>query len=159
MRLKRTVLVGFASILFIGCTPRTHIDLDAERTLLEEAVEYYHSSMAALTPQAAADLYADNVLMIPKGKQMLESNTAAENYLIAAARNPGFDPSFETLVVHVSDSGAMGFSVARVRVNFDGPDGETVTDVTRDVHFWEKDSVGDWKIVLDIWNAAPLSTD
>lgn len=160
MRYTCAFFSGVITLFLLGCAPGS-IDLDAERASLAEAVEAYHAAMSALNPQAAGTLYAEYVIVIPKGKALFAGKEAAENYLVAAVGNPGFQASFETLVVEVSATGATGYSVALVTVKIDGPDGadgsdgEPIFDVTRDVHFWEKDDSGEWRIVLDTWNAAP----
>ncbi len=168
MRIAGAFFSAVIALIPLGCTPEARVDPGAERASLTEAVEAYHAAMSALNPQAAASLYADNVIVIPKGKALFEKKKSAEEYLVAAVGNPGFQASFETLVVEVSSAGATGFSVALVTVKIDGPDspdgpngpdGDPVFDLTRDVHFWEKDASGAWRIVLDVWNAAPSEAD
>ena len=159
MKFLSNVFASVLSLILLGCTTDARIDLDAERASLAEAVEAYHASMSALNPQAAASLYMEDVIVIPKGKIPFTGRQAAEDYLTAAAGNPGFQPSFETLVVEVSGHGSSGYSAALVTVKYDGPDGEPIYDVTRDVHFWEKDGEGEWRIALDTWNAAPTEVD
>ena len=158
MKLTQAFLPGIVALLFYGCAPAA-IDIDAARASLAESVEAYNSSMTGLNPQAAAGLYGDDVVVIPKGKAIFEKKQAAEDYLVAAVGNPGFQASFETLVVDVSKTGESGYSVALVTVKTDGPDGEPIVGLTRDVHFLEKSDTGEWRIVLDTWNAAPTDAD
>jgi len=157
MRLTYALLSGIIALFPLACAP-VAVDLDAERTSLAEAVEAYNASMSALHPEAAAALYADEVIVIPNEKAVFKTKQAAEDYLAATAGNPGFQVSFETFIVEVASSGDSGYSVARVTVQIDGPDGEPIQYVTRDVHFWEKNALGEWRIVLDTWNAAPVAS-
>jgi len=44
-------------------------------------------------------------------------------------------------------------------IELDGEDGEKIVTHGKVVTIWRKDSDGQWKNVVDIWNAAPPPTD
>jgi len=67
----------------------------------------------------------------------------------------GLSMSFHPLVVEVSESGDMGYSLNSVEFGFPDEDGNTITAVSRDFHLWRKQEDGSWKVIVDIWNDEP----
>ena len=49
----------------------------------------------------------------------------------------------------------MGYSMSEATMTLSGPDGGPVTEHVRDFYVWRRQADGSWKVVVDIWNAAP----
>lgn len=50
----------------------------------------------------------------------------------------------------------MGYTYGTANITITGPDGNPMTEGIRDFHLWKRQADGSWRIVVDIWNIAPM---
>jgi ketosteroid isomerase-like protein len=93
--------------------------------------------------------------MLPPDMPILDGRAAIREYVESAAELPGFQISWEPLSVHVSESGDMAYMIERNVTELDDANGNRLTMHGKVVTVWRKDSEGNWRNVVDMWNAAP----
>ena len=157
MRLQRTSLFLFASVLLLGCVAEPPIDLDAERASLTAAAEAYHVAGAVMDTEALLALYAENARLIPPDQDEVRGLENIRAWMMGMLELTNFEATFESPTVEISSAGDYGYSIANATMSFDGPDSVHVSNSVRDLHVWEKDPDGLWKVVVDIWNEPPGS--
>jgi len=152
MRILRMMLVLFAPVFVLGCTQAPQVDLDAERASLTAAAEAYHTAAGNLDVESLMALYTDNTWFLPTGEDEVSGLDDIRDWLMGMLDLTNFEAIFESPTVHVSTTGACGYSLATATMSFVGPDGEHVSQTVRDLHVWEKSADGSWKIVVDMSN-------
>jgi ketosteroid isomerase-like protein len=66
---------------------------------------------------------------------------------------PGFRISWTTTDVTLSDDGTLAYMFSRNKVEMNAADGTPVTTEGRAVTVWRRESDGEWRCAVDIWNA------
>ena len=144
------------SVLFaVACAPSPTIDLDVERTALRQAAAAYHAAASAKDAQSVVGMYDDNAMMVPPNAKRVEGIEGVRNYRFGFIETPGVELVFETIEVHVSDGGDMGWTLAIGDITINRPGEEPGRDVVRDFHVWNKQEDGSWKVAVDMWNSEP----
>ena len=92
---------------------------------------------------------------MPPKRPAIEGKMAIAEMIQAGADTPGQKISWEPISAYVSESGDMAYMIERnVEEQLDS-DGNKVVTHNKTVTIWRKDSQGQWKNVVDIWNEAP----
>jgi ketosteroid isomerase-like protein len=93
--------------------------------------------------------------MLPPDLPVLSGKAAIREYIMSAAKIPGFKISWEPASAHLSKSGDMAYLIERNVIEVDSDDGEKIVTHGKVVTIWRKDPDGQWKNVVDMWNTAP----
>jgi ketosteroid isomerase-like protein len=141
-------------VLTAACQSAPRVDVEAERASLRAAVDHYHQLASGKESDALAQMYDAASVTLPPCDAPITGSDATREFAEAFADVPGMAISFETDVIDVSNDGSMGYSLADATISMDGPDGETFSEVARDVHVWRRQADGSWKVVVDVWNSA-----
>jgi len=99
--------------------------------------------------------WADDARMLPPDLPVLEGKQAIREYVQAASKIPGFRISWEPETACISTSGDMAYMIERNVTEFDDADGNRVVAHGKVVTVWRKNPQGEWRNVVDMWNAAP----
>jgi ketosteroid isomerase-like protein len=150
---KRMMCVGLVMTL-AACT-ESAVDREEEGAALMELSREWSALVASGNLEAGMNFWADDALMLPPDMPILDGRAAIREYVESAAELPGFQISWEPLSVHVSESGDMAYMIERNVTELDDADGNRLTMHGKVVTVWRKDSEGNWRNVVDMWNAAP----
>jgi ketosteroid isomerase-like protein len=150
------LLVGFS----FGCAPAPPaIDLDSERKKLEEAVDAYNTAAGAKDVEKIVSLYTSDASILPPDAPEAKGTDGVRSFASSLVALSGFSVEFGKPSVHISPSGDMGYSLTDARLSFHDPAGTPVVQEARDLHIWQKDADGAWRVAMDMWNSgqpAPL---
>jgi len=92
---------------------------------------------------------------LPPDLPVLAGKDAIREYGTRASAIPGFKISWEPESAHISDGGDMAYLLERNVIELSGENGEKIVAHGKVVTVWRKDTNGQWKNVVDMWNAAP----
>ena len=156
-------LISFGAFLtvatiLVGCSEPT-IDHEAEAQKLMQLSRDWSAIVGAGNFEAALDVWADDAVMLPPDFPILSGKSAISEYVAEAASIPGFKISWEPASAHVSKSGDMAYLIEHNVIEMDGENGEKIVTQGKVVTVWRRDSQGQWKNVVDMWNAMPARTD
>jgi ketosteroid isomerase-like protein len=70
---------------------------------------------------------------------------------------PGFRISWTSTDVTFSPDGLLAYMFSRNAVSMDAPDGSPTRTEGRAVTIWRRESDGEWRCAVDIWNADPAA--
>ena len=154
--MKLSLLGVFLSftVLLGGCSEAT-VNREAEARELMQLSRDWSSMVGAGDLEASIELWADDAVMLPPDMPVLSGKAAIREYVLGAASIPGFKISWEPESAHVSKSGDMAYLIERNVIEVDGENGEKIETHGKVVTVWRKDSDGQWKNVVDMWNSAP----
>lgn len=131
-----------------AAAPDTAAALDA----LREADRQYSETGGAKNRDAFLAFYAADAAVYPPGSDMLSGPEGMGTMYDQILADPAFALSFGTPTVEVSADGAMGYTVNTGQLTLTGPDGSAMTESFRDLHVWERQADGSWKLIVDMWN-------
>ena len=158
MRRVKLITAAACVTLSIGCSDSA-VDQEAESEALMELSREWSDYVSSGDLESGMDFWADDAVMLPPDLSILEGKEAIRGYVEAAAEMPGFRISWEPISAHVSAAGDMAYMIERNVTEFDGPDGNRVIMYGKAVTVWRRDGDGNWRNVVDMWNAAPAPTD
>ncbi|HSG97135.1 MAG TPA: DUF4440 domain-containing protein [Woeseiaceae bacterium] len=131
------------------------VDRQAEAQTLMELSREWSKVLASGDLVATLDFWSDDAIVMPPKRPAIEGKMAIAEMIQAGADTPGQKISWEPISAYVSESGDMAYMIERnVEEQLDS-DGNKVVTHNKTVTIWRKDSQGQWKNVVDIWNEAP----
>ncbi len=157
----KSILLGmlFATTMLLGGCSEATVDHEAEAQKLMQLSRDWSAMVGAGDLEASIDLWADDALMLPPDMPVLSGKPAIREYVLGAASIPGFKISWEPVSAHVSKSGDMAYLIERNVIEMDSENGDKIVAHGKVVTVWRKDSGGQWKNVVDMWNAVPQPAD
>lgn len=154
----KTIAVVALVALTVSCNDST-VDHEAEAEVLMELSREWSDHVASGDIEEAMKFWADDATMMPPDSPILTGKEAIRKYVDAAVEIPGFSISWEPISAHISSAGDMAYMIERNVTEFDDPDAGRVVMHGKVVTVWRKEEDGNWRNVVDIWNAAPAPTD
>ena len=156
--MRHIILMVLTGLLFASCStanePTAEQIQQEVKSLLETSQKW---SDAFATEEYYSFIGKDGIMMAPD-QPLLEGPNKIRTVLQQFQSLPGFDVTWIPQEAFVSKSADLGYTIDKMRVNFDGEDGETVNQFHKVVSIWNKDEKGEWKMAVDIWNTDPTLT-
>ena len=153
--------LGITMIAAVACAgpQEATVDVEAETAALRAAAQAYDEAIRALDADAISAFYVEDAVAYPPNEPTVEGRADFREYAANFVSAPGIEMNFGQPRVVVAASGDLGYVYTEGEVTLDGPGGETITEVLRDLHVWTKDAEGAWRVVVDMWNSPnPLPT-
>jgi len=130
-------------------------DLTTEEAELMQLSRDWSDLIKTHDLDAILEGWAEDAVMMAPGFPPLRGKAAIRAYIEEAFKIPGFSIWWETLEVHISQSGDMAYMIERNQVTMHDEQGNPVTENNKTVTVWRKGGDGHWKNVIDMWNADP----
>lgn len=154
--MRKSILIAITGLLLASCaTEQTAEQKKQEEASLLETSRKWSQSFS--TEDYFNFIGKDGIMMAPD-QPLLEGHEEIKNVLKQFLSIPGFDVTWEPQEAFVSKSGDLGYTIDKMLVSYDGENGETVNQFEKVVSIWKKDSKGEWRMAVDIWNADPTIT-
>ena len=93
--------------------------------------------------------------MLAPGLPPITGKTALREYVEGSFRIPGFKINWSSSSASISPDGKLAYLFGDNTVTMDGPDGQSTTIAGRAVTIWRRESDGEWRCAVDIWNTGP----
>jgi len=127
--------------------------LDAARTELRQTDEAWAAAASeGKDAEKIVSFWADDAKVYPPGAPVIEGKAAIREFINGALSAPGFSANWDVHEVVVSPDGKMGYTLGVDQFTEADSTGALLTMKGRYVTFWRKESSGNWKCVIDIWN-------
>jgi len=150
--IAKTFLSAFFLLLLLGACTESGVDHETEGAALMQQSRDWSALAASGDMESVMEFWADDALMLPPDGPLLDGKQAIREYVEGAANIPGFGISWEPERVQLSQSGDMAYLIEKNVTEFDDAEGNKVTVYGKVVTIWRKDSDGNWKNVVDMWN-------
>lgn len=129
-----------------------------QKALIEEVMEASRNWANSKSNEEFFSFIGSDALMMAPDKGIIRGHEGIGNALKEFQSIPGFSIIWEPQEAYVSKSGDLGYSLDKILVTFDGEDGKTIKLYEKGISIWKKDSKGEWKMAVDIWNVDPTMT-
>lgn len=134
------------------------MDLASEKTrLLERDSQWAAAASHGRDVEHILSFWTADAVVIPPGLPEVVGKTALRQYVKSSMQIPGFRITWTSRDVAFSPDGNLAYMFSRNTVTMDTPDGTPLTDEGRAVTIWRRESDGEWRCAVDIWNAEPAT--
>lgn len=128
--------------------------MDDKQVLLKRDAEWSAIASEGRDIDAILSFWTDDATVIPPGSAPVTGKPALRGFVESSLNTPGFQISWTSTDVTISEDGTMACLVGDNAVSVDGPDGQRMTLPGRVVTVWRKEADGEWRCAVDIWNSA-----
>lgn len=153
--MKNVIFLLFMLTFSISSFAQHNMDQRKETDKLMDASRHWAASVP--TDQFFNFISPEGVMM-PPDNGSVKGHEGIGKLLGEFKSLPGFSITWEPQEAFVAKSGDLGYTVDRILVNFKDQNGKKVDLFEKGVTIWKKDSNGDWKMAIDIWNVDPSIT-
>ena len=148
-----------ALLLMLGSCSRPPFDAAAEQAkLLHRDAEWAEAASAGQDVEKIVSYWSDDAVVIPPGQPVLEGKAAIRAYVASSLKIPGFRIHWVSSQVAFSPDGKLAYMRGTNEVTVPGSNGAPLSLHGRGATIWRRDSDGQWRCVVDIWNDAPPAT-
>ena len=138
----------------LGCGQQS-VDTTIEGKRLMQISRDWSKAAATGNIDSTLSYWADDAVVMGPGQPLLQGKAAIRGMLESTSKVPGFRISWEPKTVSVSKSGDMAYMTEETQITLTDSTGKPFTEFNKAVTIWKKDSSGNWKNVIDTWNANP----
>ena len=132
------------------------MELEAEKKLLAQRdEEWARLASEGRDIERIVSFWTDDAVVLAPGLPPVIGKTALREYVEGSLRIPGFKITWVSTAVNISPDGKLAYLFSDNAVTMPGPDGQSTTTAGRAVTIWRKEADGEWRCVVDIWNAGP----
>ena len=132
------------------------MDLAAERIrLLRRDAEWSIAASEGRDVERILSYWTDDGVVLPPGLPAVVGKAALRQYVEGSMQIPGFRISWTSTDVTFSPDGNLAYMLSSNAATMDAPAGMPTTTKGRAVTIWRRESDGEWRCAVDIWNAAP----
>jgi ketosteroid isomerase-like protein len=129
------------------------MDLERERErLLERDAEWAALSSKGQDVDRILSFWTEDARVFAPGLPAFIGKAALRRYVEGALAIPGFQITWTTSEASLSPDGKLAYLLSTNSVTMAGPEGQPVTTSGRAVTVWRRESDGNWRCAVDIWN-------
>lgn len=131
-----------------------YLTAEKERLLRRDA-EWARVASEGRDVDRILSYWTDDAVVIPPGLPSVVGKAALRQYVEASMQIPGFRITWESKDATFSPDGKLAYIFSRNEVTVNAPDGTPSTSEGRAVTIWRRESDGEWRCAVDVWNAEP----
>lgn len=132
------------------------MDLASERIrLLRRDAEWAAAASEGRDVERVLSYWTDDAVVMPPGLPAVVGKDALRRYVEARMQIPGFSINWTSTDVIFSPDGNLAYMFGLNAITMNAPDGTPETTEGRAVTIWRRETDGEWRCAVDIWNAAP----
>jgi len=130
------------------------LHLASERTrLLQRDAEWATAASEGRDLERILSYWTDDAVVFAPGLPAVVGKDALRQYVQASMQIPGFRISWTSTDVTFSPDGKLAYIFSRNAVTMNAADGTPATSEGRAVTIWRRESDGQWRCAVDIWNS------
>lgn len=134
------------------------MNLTAEKDrLLRRDAEWAKVASEGREVDRILSYWTEDAVVMPPGLPSFVGKAALRQYVESSVKIPGFGITWKSKEVTLSPDGQLAYIFSRNVVTMNEPDGTPITTEGRAVTIWRRESDGEWRCAVDIWNAEPAA--
>ena len=128
-----------------------NIAAEKERLLRRDA-EWAQSASEGRDVERILSYWTEDAVVLPPGLPAVVGKAALRQYVEGSRQIPGFRITWESKDVTLSPDGQLAYMFSRNAVTVNALDGTPLTTEGRAVTIWHRESDGEWRCAVDVWN-------
>ena len=128
-------------------------DHSSEAAAIIKADSAWDRASEAKSVEGWLSFYADDAIMMPPGEQVCKDKVSREASIKNMFATPGVSLRFQSTKVEVSRMGDLGYAAGVYQWGSKDAKGKDYHEKGKYCETWKKQSDGNWKCIVDIWNA------
>ncbi|MEK6282803.1 MAG: DUF4440 domain-containing protein [Acidobacteriota bacterium] len=130
------------------------MDLAWEKTrLLQRDAEWATAASEGFDVERVLSYWTDDAMVLSPGFPAVVGKDALRQYVQSSMQIPGFRITWTTTDTVLSPDGNLAYMFSLNAVTMNGPNGTPVTTEGRAITIWRRESDGEWRCAVDIWNS------
>jgi uncharacterized protein (TIGR02246 family) len=130
------------------------MDLISEKTrLLQRDADWAEAASEARDIEFILSFWTDDAVVLAPGLPTIIGKAALRQYVEGSMQIPGFKITWASTDVTFSPDKRLAYMFSQNAVTMNAPDGTPTTTEGRAVTIWRRESDGEWRCAVDIWNA------
>ncbi len=152
------IVVTLLVLAISGCAPQ--VDVEADKAAIRTALGEAWNAVIAKDVDKFIAVCADEDIMFPPNAPIVRGKQEVREYMSQLFATPGYSMSRQPPQIEVSGAGDLAYTWDTFELTVNDAEGNPVTQNSKHVVVWKKQSDGTWKAVLDIWNSdGPASSE
>jgi uncharacterized protein (TIGR02246 family) len=147
--MKTLSLISFA-MLIISC--QTNTDQETDMPNLMKTIDEFYTAIEAGDFEKRMELFADSAIVMPNGGQIIRGREVIKERWAPFQEYVFQIKDLERLEVKISANFAHTINSYYYTSHLPGE--EAVWHKTKNIHIWQRQADGSWKLYLDIWNSS-----
>jgi len=161
------ILLSLLALATISCTRRADVrevggvNVEAERANLRNLDSKLLKYAQQKDLKSFLAVYADDVYVFPPNAPLLTGREAGGKLWSELFTNPGFDLTWQLTQIEVSRAGDLAYESGTYKITTKDSKGRLMTDRGKFIAIFKKQTNGEWKQMVDIWNSdqpSPIAT-
>jgi len=128
-------------------------DHSADIAAIMKADSAWDKTSAAKSADGWLSFYADDAIMMPPGENACKDKASREASIQKMFATPGMSLRFQTSKVEVAQAGDQAYAIGAYQWTSKDATGKDYHETGKYCETWKKQADGNWKCVVDIWNA------
>ena len=128
-------------------------DQSADVAAIMKADSSWDKASEAKSADRWLAMYTDDAMMMPPGGNLSKDKATREENVKKMFATPGMSLRFQTSKVELAQSADMGYAVGAYQWSSKDASGKDYHEIGKYCETWKKQSDGNWKCIIDIWNA------
>ena len=120
---------------------------------IKSADSAWDRASAQKSAEGWLSFYADEAIMMPPGENVCKDKASRETSIKKMFEIPGVSLRFQDTKVEVAQSGDLGYAAGVYQWASKDAAGKDHHETGKFCETWKKQPGGDWKCIVDIWNA------
>jgi uncharacterized protein (TIGR02246 family) len=141
-------------VILSGCHNTSTDHASVEKDLMELSREWSRTASLGDIEKTLA-FWADDAVVMAPGQPPIKGKQAIRAMVEGSMKIPGFKISWEPESVFVSEQGDLAYMIEVNQISMNDEKGILQTEQNKGVTIWRKTADGNWKNVVDTWNANP----
>ena len=145
------VLIGILLICFTFTACQKQRDVALEEAGLEKAISAFYQAIEEGDFNKRIGLFSENFIALPNGGQLIQGKDVVKERWGA----------YQDAIFRIRDlkriesriSGDIAYTVNEYYYTYHNKGEEPTWHKTKNVHIWERQNDGTWKLHVDIWNS------
>jgi ketosteroid isomerase-like protein len=130
------------------------VDPSLERTkLIQRDAEWAAAASEGRDVEQVLSYWTDDAVVLAPGLPPVIGKHALRRYVQESLQIPGFRIRWTSTDVTLSPDENLAYMFSRNAITMNGPDGAPVTTQGRGITIWRRESDGEWRCAVDIWNS------
>ena len=148
---KKSIGFFFLFMFFIACSKENSQNKDYNKLI--ETIDYFYETIEKGNINERLSLFSPDAIILPNNSKLYEFTDERRQQWIDSDKEWDFKLK-DIEHIKIEMSGNIAYSINSYYYSYHKKDTEPVWHKTKNIHIWEKQKNGTWKLHADIWNSS-----